>query len=306
MRERRWLQFLAGGILLYLTQPIWQTEARPILGPLSEERTVGLVEEWRLANEREPSPREREELIRSELDRDMLFDFGLRHGLAENDPVIQMRLIRNLSFLERGEGLSRKNMLKEARALQLHRGDEVIKGRVVQLAERLLVREQAPPAADEAKIQAAFETWHAGTTHPSRVTLRQFHLRPDYEKDSTELRERARRGEETFTSLGKKSLNSLLPRELQGVTEAQLRQQLGSRFVENLRASELAERTWVGPIESDYGTHLVWVENILPGEPVTLTEVRAALVHDLEAEARRRALQDGYADLRSRYEILIP
>ena len=103
LRERRWLQFLAGGILLYLAQPFWQTETRPIIGPLSEERATGLVEEWRLASGREPSPREREELIRAELDRDMLFDFGLRRGLAENDPVIQMRLIRNLWFLERGE-----------------------------------------------------------------------------------------------------------------------------------------------------------------------------------------------------------
>ena len=306
MRERRWLQFLAGGILLYCTQSIWQAEVKPIIGPLSEDRTIGLVEQWRLANGREPSSLEREALIRSELDRDMLFDFGLRRGLAEDDPVIQMRLIRNLFFLDRGEGLSREDMLKEARALQLHRGDEVIKGRVVQLAERLLVQEQAPAAAHEAGVQKAFEDRYADTRHPSRVTLRQFHLRPDSAGNFTDLRERARRGEETFTSLAEKSLNSLLPSELQDVTEAQLRQQLGSRFVDNLHVNELAERTWVGPVESGYGAHLVWIEKILPGEPVALAEVRAAIVHDLEVEARGRALRDGYTDLRSRYEIRIP
>src|SRR6185369_11473986 len=63
---------------------------------------------------------------------------------------------------------------------------------------------------------------------------------------------------------------------------------------------------WVGPIQSGYGWHLVWVESMAPARVPDLEEVaseaRNGWIEDQRAEVRARA----FDAMRARYEVVMP
>ena len=89
------------------------------------------------------------------------------------------------------------------------------------------------------------------------------------------------------------------------LTPDQLARNFGAAFVEKLQAAGPVGGSWVGPIRSTYGLHLVWVGEIEPARDATLEEVRTQLVRDLESRARAAALEEGIAALRQDYEVRI-
>ena len=63
---------------------------------------------------------------------------------------------------------------------------------------------------------------------------------------------------------------------------------------------------WAGPVESGYGSHLVWVDSLTPARVPTFEEVesdvRTAWVEEQRAEIREKA----FAAMRARYEVVLP
>ena len=305
MTKPHWLFFILIGGLIYLFEQslAHQTPNRPVIGPISESRIQGLKDEWHILHQDEPTPEQLSGLIRSELDNDMLFQFGVGTGLIEGDPVTRMRLTRNMLFLGITDNKSDEELIEKAVSLDLHLNDEIIKRRVVQLAGQLLLKRYPPTLPTDTDIAKAFAQRYSGIRHLSRYSLYQVYLSPDRASDAPRLLERARsQGMSPMMALTTRS-SSLLPTELVSVTLDQIRSQLGNLFVNELKNADLLEQRWLGPINSQYGVHLVWITEVKVGAEIQFEDVRSELEYDLRKEARADALARGYAELRKNYEI---
>jgi len=305
MTKPHWLFFILIGGLAYLFESslALQTPNRPVIGPISESRIQGLKDEWRILHQDTPTPEQLSALIQSELDHDMLFEFGVGAGLIEGDPVTRMRLTRNMLFLGITDNNSDEELIEKAISLDLHLNDEIIKRRVVQLAGQFLLRRNPPTLPTDTQINKAFVQRYSGIRHPSRYSFYQVYLSPDRAGDAPRLLDRARSQGMDPKMILTTSSPSLLPSELMSVTLDQIRSQLGDLFIDELKNTDLLEQQWLGPVNSQYGVHLVWVTDVNLGAEIQFEDVRSELEYDLRMEARADALARGYAELRKNYEI---
>jgi hypothetical protein len=63
---------------------------------------------------------------------------------------------------------------------------------------------------------------------------------------------------------------------------------------------------WAGPIESGYGTHLVWVDAVTPERIPAFEEVESEVKTAWIEEQRAQIRQGAFAGMRARYEIVLP
>ena len=85
--------------------------------------------------------------------------------------------------------------------------------------------------------------------------------------------------------------------------ESELAGTLGREFADGLR--DLEPGQWQGPILSGYGLHLVYMEEIRPGRPLTLDEARREVRRDWDNEQRVKAIGRLYEELRASYTITV-
>ena len=66
----------------------------------------------------------------------------------------------------------------------------------------------------------------------------------------------------------------------------------------------MTQNAWIGPLESIYGMHFVWLENFQSERDAQLSEVRQSLIIDLQKQANIAALKTSIDQLRSSYEMV--
>src|SRR5437773_8464741 len=62
-------------------------------------------------------------------------------------------------------------------------------------------------------------------------------------------------------------------------------------------------RTWVGPVRSSYGLHLVWVHAREPGRTPALAEVRGRVVRRWLRERSEQREREAMEEMRARYVV---
>jgi hypothetical protein len=85
--------------------------------------------------------------------------------------------------------------------------------------------------------------------------------------------------------------------------ESELAASFGGNFAGNL--ADLEVDKWQGPILSGYGLHLVFIEEVVPGRPLTLEEAERDVRRDWDNEQRVKAIDALYEQFRSDYTITI-
>ena len=93
------------------------------------------------------------------------------------------------------------------------------------------------------------------------------------------------------------------PAHVVGRTAAQVATLFGPAFADALTRVEVG--TWVGPIDSAYGTHLVWVERREAGTRPSLDAVRGRVVERWQAEQRAARVAELLHELAGRYPMQI-
>ena len=88
-------------------------------------------------------------MVAAELDRDMLFQRAIELDLHLYDTVVYQRLLRNMRFLQLGEGKTDQELYEEALSMRLHLGDEVVKRRLIQVMEQLMLAANPPQPVTE-------------------------------------------------------------------------------------------------------------------------------------------------------------
>ncbi len=303
--NKPWLHFILLGVVLYKVQAAVFPEPRPVIGPLNDARIEALLQQWFATAGRAPSDEQKARMVAAELDRDMLFQRALELELHLYDTVVYQRLVRNMHFLQMGEGKSEQALYGEALEMRLHLGDEVVKRRLIQIMEQLLLAANPPAVPSEQQIASEFASRRDELRRPPRYSVQHIYFNRDREAEADAVV--ARIQEENLSPSAARQLSSpFLPGyQFNRQTPDQLARHFGATFVSNLEESKPAGGTWVGPIRSTYGLHYVWVADIEVARDANLEEVHLQLRRDLESQARAEALRGAIEKLRADYEVRI-
>jgi hypothetical protein len=196
---------------------------------------------------------------------------------------------------------------REALAMGLERDDIVIKRRLRQKLEFLLVDDAAAAPPTDAELQGWLDRHPDAFRVEPQLAFRQVPLRPERRgvsltADASKLLARLREGgaEVSTQDLGDASM---LPAETSLEPLREVARTFGQNFADALM--KLPSGQWSGPVESSFGVHLVFVRESTKGAPADLATVRPLVERELMAERRKAELQALYERLLVKYAVSI-
>jgi hypothetical protein len=96
---------------------------------------------------------------------------------------------------------------------------------------------------------------------------------------------------------------SFLAPHYQNMTQSQIEREFGKGFSKKIMSAQL--HTWLGPIRSSYGYHLVYLDEKQQGNLAKLEEVRHLVLREWENEQRQQSVKAYYQQLLKRYPVTI-
>lgn len=301
--NRPWMHFIILGAGLYYLQGVFFPAPKPVIGPLNEARVEALQQQWFATTGRLASPEQVGRMTAAELDRDMLFHRALDLELHLYDTVVYQRLLRNMRFLKLGDGKTDQELYEQALDMRLHLGDEVVKRRMIQVMEQILLVGNPPAPATAQQLEREFAERKQELRRPPRYSIEHIYFDRKREPDIPAVIEKI--AEENLSPSEARRLSSpFLPGyQFRRQTPDQLARHFGASFVKNLQATDPQPGTWVGPVQSTYGMHYVWVSEVEKERDARLEEVQLQLTRDIDARAKAQALRESLDKLRERYEV---
>jgi parvulin-like peptidyl-prolyl isomerase len=267
------LHFLLIGAVIYLLYGAFSETA-----PEETDKTIvvsaaeveWMQTSWQKRWNRLPAPDELNGLIQQYIRETVLYREALTMGLNKHDQVIRRRLAQKLEFLAKD---------------------------LVSLT---------PPTDEE--LVAYFDAHKDRYQEPALYNFTQVFFDPDKRGDATLDDAEAikvtlmARGDaiEDAGALGDAfMLQSYYPEK----DPLEIQKLFGTGFTEALM--DLAPGQWHGPVLSGYGTHLVYVSNVIEPPPPVFAEVRDRVVQEWTSERSEELNEQFYANLRDRYTIVI-
>jgi hypothetical protein len=200
-------------------------------------------------------------------------------------------------------------LYREALALGLDESDAIVRRRLAQKMEFLFedVAKLSEPTTDV--LAAWFEQHAERFASPARVTFRHLYFSPDRRgaaaRADAEGALRRLAGEPgslgSAVALGDRFLfqDHYAERTLDDVARS-----FGPGFARAV--FETTPGHWAGPVDSGYGSHLLWVDALIPARVPAFDEVepdvRAAWIEEQRAAIREQAFEA----MRARYEVVLP
>jgi hypothetical protein len=303
------LHFLVGGaVLLRLSNGLSSSNvhwAAPIV--LTAADVERLRSEYTRETGLDPTANDEVALVDKAIGEELLFREAVARGLDRNDRSIRTWLIEQMEVLSEHENADPEALYARARALGLDRTDLVVRRILVQKMRLLAARtgERGPSEeqlrsfyADHRDDYAApplVSLWHvffASATHGAATF-------DDARARLVDLRNRERAPGEA----ARESDSFTVPAHLVAQTPAQIEKLFGPRFAAEIGAA--GAQTWIGPVASAYGAHLVWIERREPGAPPPFEAVRERLLERWQSEQRKRRVAALMRDLEARYPLRI-
>jgi len=200
-------------------------------------------------------------------------------------------------------------MYREALAMGLEKNDSIIRRRLKQKLEFLFedIASLALPSEDE--LQTFLVANPDRFREQSRFSLRHIYFNVGQRGDSSQadaeillakLREQSI-DEHALASAGDRLL--MTQSYFQNEEERNIRRDLGALFTQSLR--DMPTGTWQGPIESDFGLHLVYIEEHIPGNLPALSDIRETVSREWNLVKRKEANEAFYQTLLENYTVTI-
>jgi peptidyl-prolyl cis-trans isomerase C len=198
-------------------------------------------------------------------------------------------------------------LYREALAMGLDKDDSIVRRRLAQKLEFLIVDAAVPQQHDEPSLRSWFDTNRQRYMEAARLSFSQVYFNPDRRGPAVEPDARAvlaaLESSEPPASAALRGDRFLPGHAYRGRSQAEIAGDFGAGFASALIGLEVGR--WRGPIASGYGLHLVRVEErTTPRQPV-FEEVRAAVARDELAERRAAADAAAYRQLRKRYLVIV-
>jgi hypothetical protein len=268
-------QFLLMGLLLFVVYDIRQRYA----GPGERTDRIELTDDdlrqialaWVAQGRPAPSPEEMRSLVDARVREEILYREALALGLDENDTIVRRRLAQKMEFLFED---------------------------VARLRD---------PSADE--LRRWFERHADRFALPARVTFRLLYFSPD--------RRGPRAHEDAALALERLAGKAIDAPETAALGDPFMFQDYyGDRTPDDVARTfgpgfaravfDVAPGRWVGPVESGYGWHLLWVDSVTPGRVPTFEEVEPDVRTAWIEEQRAGIREEAFAAMRARYEVALP
>jgi hypothetical protein len=190
--------------------------------------------------------------------------------------------------------------VRDALALGLDQGDQVIRQRLMLKMQFLAESGAAAEQADDAALQAYLDKNPERFRQPARLAFSQVLLPLGQADDASEIRAALENGADPAT-LGKASL---LPGTSPMTPVPAIDRTFGDGFGETLAG--LPEGQWKGPVKSSYGLHLVRVTGRTEAALPPLAEIRDRVETEWRA-AKAREMREAFEKaLLARYTVTLP
>jgi peptidyl-prolyl cis-trans isomerase C len=199
---------------------------------------------------------------------------------------------------------------REAVALGLDKGDEVIRRRLAQKMEFLF----EDVAAMKEPTTAELRSWYAENTHrfllPARISFQHLYFAADRHGMAPE--EAAKKKLASLVdppangapSQGAEPDTFMMQDAYEDRTEEQLTRDFGPNFAKAIFG--LQPGSWGGPIQSGYGWHVVHVDSVVASSAPDFEEVEARVKEALLEQQNKALKQKAFAQMRARYEVVSP
>lgn len=267
------LHFLFIGAAIYLlyvafTEPALEEDDKTIVVSAGEIEWMQAA--WQKRWNRSPTANELDGLIQQYIKETVLYREALTMGLNKHDTVIRRRLAQKLEFLARD---------------------------LVALT---------PPTG--AELQAYFNDNRDRYQRPVRYTFTQIFIDPDKRGDTTLDHAEAIKAQliaqgNAINDPGALGDDLMLQNYYSERDALEIQKLFGSGFAESLIG--IAPGQWHGPMLSGYGTHLVYVHEIIQPPPPIFAKQRERVEQDWKGEKGEELNAQFYANLRNQYTVVI-
>ena len=268
------VHFIVAGIALFVVYALLHPErfaadtSRRIELSATDVATVELafIARW----QRSPTPTELRGLLASEVRNEILSREAIALGLDQDDVIVKRRLAQKMEFLA-----------------------DDMSG----------LRDPTP-----AELRAWFDLHKSEFAPASRITFRHVFFSTDQRGATAEAAAR----KALSLLVGASGRREAAPRGdpfmfqdyYAGQTEVQVAQVFGSDFAKALFSS--ATQRWSGPVASGLGWHIVFAEELNPGEVPIYEDVEAEVRDRWMFEQRDAAKRAGFEAMLARYEVVLP
>jgi hypothetical protein len=304
MLKKPWLHFLVLGLCLFMAGRWAFPVPKPVLGPPNKARLQAMIENYGQFSRDEISPALLSRFVDAELRDELLFREALQRDLQYRDAAIEQRIIRNMRFLDADTQADDATLVEQGYALRLPLTDEVIRRRLVQIMERLIVASAriAPPTSDEiaARYQRDISSW----LEPPLYSFSHVFLSVERVGEMPDLIakvEADQMSSEQARALGAPFLSGY---DFKLQSAEQMSRVFGAVFAEQLTALDPVPGDWVGPITSAFGQHYVFIAAVQPERTMPLEEVSLKIEGALVREAEERAVDDWVSNALIGYEVV--
>jgi hypothetical protein len=199
-------------------------------------------------------------------------------------------------------------LYREALALGLDRGDEVIRRRLAQKLELLTEDLATQLEPSDAALQTYFQENIERYRYPERRSFRHVYFNLDKRGEAGVAEAEAvladlRASPEAASNDRGLGDPFMLSYEYRTSSPQEVEREFGRRFAEAV--FELAPGSWQGPVLSSYGLHRVIVTDVEESSLPELDEAMGNVLADYQREVRERAQDEVLAGLLERYEVEI-
>lgn len=193
-------------------------------------------------------------------------------------------------------------LAREAQRLGLDRDDMIVRRRLAQKMAFASEDVDAIPEPTDAQLRTYYDQHKDQYTTPAHIALRQVvfsaNRGPQAQAAAAEGLAQLRRGE---TPAGDPFL---LPLTYADISPADLVRDYGTDFARTIQAAPVG--SWIGPVPSPYGVHLVRIEGRMGADVAPFDSVRSD-VRDAWIAERRAANNAAFLkSLRQRYRVVVP
>lgn len=303
MLKKPWLHFFLLGLMLFVGGQWLFPEPKPVLGPPNPERLSAMVENYTRFAPDGVSSALLERFIHTELRDELLFRESLNRDFQYRDAAVEQRIIRNMRFLDASTTASDRELVEQGYALRLHLTDEVIRRRLVQIMERLIVATRPNPAPSAAAVATRYQQDLDSWREPARYTFSHVFLSTDRVAEMPALMTQIDDDDlspDAARLLGAPFLSGYAFRRQ---SPEQMTRVFGLEFAEQVSATEVQAGEWIGPVSSVFGQHYVYIEAFEPPRTLALEEVSVRIERDLVREGEERAVADWVEAAMAGYEV---
>ena len=298
----RWLRaplvhFLAGGAALF-----WCVHAPADRRPAPIVVTAGDVERLRTDYTRDTglaaTAADEAALVEKTIEEELLFREALARGLERDDRSVRNWLVEQMRVLAGDGDDDPERLYARARALGLERTDLVVRRILVQKM-RLLASRTGERRPSDVELESFWAVHRDEYRPPDRVSFRHVFVRDPAVAEAVFARVR---GEASATAV-RLGDSFVVPGRVVAQSPAQIEKVFGADVARTLADGET--RTWLGPVRSPYGLHLLRIDAREPGTTPALAAVRERLVERWQNEQRMRRVVALLGDLADRYPVRV-